>query len=230
MVATGDRARFLADGSLEQLGRFDRQLKVGGIRIEPAGIEAILLAHPAVLEAVVASYADPAAGAALAGYLTSRIDPPPATSELRDFLASRLPERMIPARLVFVDELPRRADGRVDQRRLPDPLGRSADGAHSYVPPQDSLEQAVADLLAGVLEIEQVGALSDFFDLGGHSLQATQAVSRITEVFRVGLTIPDFLAARTVRQLAQELRDQGLRYGVDVDAIADLVAEIMAQP
>jgi amino acid adenylation domain-containing protein len=230
MYATGDRARLLADGNLEHLGRFDRQLKAHGVRIEPAEIEALLAAHPAVIEAAVASYQDPASGPALAGYLTARIDPPPPTAELREFLATRLPGPMIPAQLSFVDELPRRPDGQIDLRRLPDPLGRGAADGGVYVQPDDSLEQALADLLAGVLEIEQVGALSDFFDLGGHSLQATQAVSRIAEVFRVGLTIPDFLGARTVRQLAGELRNLGLRYGVDVDAIADLVAEISAMP
>jgi hypothetical protein len=228
MYATGDRARFTADGSLEHLGRLDRQLKIGGIRVEAGEIEAAIIAHPAVLEVAVVSYREPGAATSLAAYLTTRIDPPPPSAELREFLAGRLPEAMIPAQLVVVDELPRRPDGRPDWAALPDPLARAAGG--SNVEPDGPLEIAVAELLAEVLEIEQVGALDDFFDLGGHSLQATQAVSRIREMFRVGLTIPDFLGARTVRELAQELRNLGMRHGVDVDAIAELVAEISALP
>jgi amino acid adenylation domain-containing protein len=230
MYATGDWARFRADGNLEHLGRLDRQLQLRGVRTEPGEVEAILAGHPAILEAAVRGYQDPAAGPALAAYLVARVDPPPPSAELRRFVADRLPEPMVPAKLVVVDELPRRPGGQIDWAELPDPLGPSPNGASPYAEPAGALERALADLLAGVLEIEQVGALSDFFDLGGHSLQATQAVSRIREVFRVGLTIPDFLSARTVRQLAQELRGLGMSHGIDVDAVAELVAEISAMP
>jgi len=186
--------------------------------------------HPAVLEAAVGSYQDPEIGQALVAYLTVRIDPPPPSAELRRFVAERLPAPMIPARLVIVDEFPRRSGGQLDWAGLPDPCDPSSTGEASYVEPEGAIERTLADLLAGVLEIEKVGALSDFFDLGGHSLQATQAVSRIREVFRVGLTIPDFLGARTVRQLAQELRELGMSSGVDVDDVAELIAEISAMP
>lgn len=228
MYATGHRARFLADGTLEQLGRFDRQVQLRGVRVEPAEVEAVIAEHPAVLEAAVSSYQDPETGPALVAYLTARIDPPPPSAELRRFVAERLPAAMIPAKLVVIDEFPRRSDGRLDWAGLPDPLGPPSAGGASYAEPEGAVERTLADLLAGVLEIEQVGALSDFFALGGHSLQATQAVSRIREMFRVGLTIPDFLGARTVRRLAQELRDLGMRHGVDVDAVAELVVEISA--
>jgi acyl carrier protein len=230
MYATGDRVRFRADGGLEHLGRVDRQLQLQGVRTEPGEVEAVLAAHPAVLEAVVRGYQDPEAGLALAAYLIVRIDPPPPADQLRRIVADRLAEPMIPARIIVVEELPRRSGGQIDWAALPDPLGpSSADGA-TYAEPEGALERALADLLAGVLEIERVGALSDFFDLGGHSLQATQAVSRIREVFRVGLTIPDFLGARTVRQLAQELRSLGTGQGIDTDAVAELVEEISAMP
>ena len=230
MYATGDQARFLADGNLEHLGRLDRQLQLHGVRVEPGEVEAVLAGHPAVLEAAVRGYQDPETGPALVAYLTARIDPPPPGAELRRFMAERLPSSMIPAKFVVVDEFPRRCDGQLDGAGLPDPVGPSATGGALYVEPAGAIERTLADLLAEVLEVEQVGALSDFFELGGHSLQATQAVSRIREVFRVDLTIPDFLSARTVRQLGQELRDLGLRYGVDVDAVAELVAEISAMP
>ncbi len=230
MYATGERARFLADGNLEHLGRLDRQLQLHGVRVEPGEIEAVIAKHPAVLETAVGSYQDPQTGPALVVYLTARIDPPPADAELRQFMAERLPGSMIPAKIVVVDELPRRSAGQLDWAGQPDPLDPSSASGAPYVEPDGALERTLADLLAGVLEIGQVGALSDFFDLGGHSLQATQAVSRIREVFRVALTIPDFLGARTVRQLAQEMRDLGMRHGVDVDAVAELVAEISALP
>lgn len=230
MYATGDRARFLPDGDIEHLGRFDRQVRLRGVLVEPAEVEAVIAAHPAVLEAAVNSYQDPEAGQALVAYLTVRIDPPPASAELRQFVAERLPAPMVPAKLIVVDEFPRRSGGQLDWAGLRDPLSPFSAGEASYVVPEGAVERTLAALLAGVLEIEQVGALSDFFDLGGHSLQATQAVSRIQEVFRIGLTIPDFLGARTVRQLSQELRELGMRHGVDVDAVAELVEEISAMP
>lgn len=229
MYATGDRARFLADGNLEHLGRLDRRLQLHGVRVEPGEVEAVITGHPAVLEAAVTSYQDPETGPALVAYLTALIDPPPPSAELRRFMAERLPSHLIPAKFVVVDEFPRRPGGQLDWAGLPDPAATSASG-EAYVEPDGAVELTVAGLLADVLEIEQVSALGDFFDLGGHSLQATQAVSRLQEVFRVGLTIPDFLGARTVRRLSEELRDLGMRHGVDVDAVAELMAEISAMP
>jgi amino acid adenylation domain-containing protein len=227
MYATGDRARFRPDGDLEYLGRLDHQLKIRGFRIEAGEVEAAIAAHPAVVEPVVTTYEEPGADRVLVAYLTTRGDSPPGATELRQFLADRLPKHMIPGRFVMLDELPRLPSGKLNRAGLPAPPRRSALEA-PYTAPDGPLEQALADLLAGVLEIERVGALDDFFDLGGHSLLATHAVSRIRELYRVDLPIPVFLSAGTVRELGRELRDIGMRAGVDVDAVAELVVQISA--
>jgi amino acid adenylation domain-containing protein len=227
MYATGDRARFLPGGDLEYLGRLDHQLKIRGFRIEAGEVEAALAAHPAVAEPVVTTYEEPGADRVLVAYLTTRGDAPPTATELRQFLADRLPKHMIPGRFVMLDQLPRLPSGKLNRAGLPAPPRRSALDV-PYTAPEGPLEQALADLLAGVLGVERVGALDDFFDLGGHSLLATQAVSRIRELYRVDLPIPVFLSAGTVRELGRELRDIGMRSGVDVDAVAELVAQISA--
>ncbi|MFI0480794.1 amino acid adenylation domain-containing protein [Actinomadura sp. 9N215] len=228
MYATGDSARFLPDGSLEFLGRLDHQLKIRGFRIEAGEVEAAVAAHPAVVEPVVTTYEQPGADRVLVAYLTTRDDgdPPPSAAELRRFLEERLPRHMVPAKVVFLDELPRLPNGKLNRAALPDPFASSPSLDTPYAPPDGPLERVLADLLSGVLEVEKVGALDDFFDLGGHSLLATQAVSRIRELFRVGLTIPVFLGAGRVRELAQELRDLGMRGGVDVDAVAEFVLQV----
>jgi amino acid adenylation domain-containing protein len=220
MYVTGDQARFLPDGDLEYLGRVDQQLKLRGFRIEAGEVEAALAAHPAVAEPIVTTYEQPGSDRVLVAYLTTR-DDQPASSELRQFLASRLPQHMIPGRFVFLAELPRLPSGKLNRKALPDPLARSLPSEDlPYSPPEGPLEQLLADILADVLEVDRVGALDDFFDLGGHSLLATQTVSRIRELFRVELTIPDFLSSGVVRELAVQIRDLGLLAGVDVDAVA----------
>ena len=228
MYATGDHVRFLPDGTLEYLGRLDRQLKIRGLRVETGDVEAAIAAHPAVLESAVTSVGEPGADRTLIAYLTTRVDPPPRGDEFRGFLAQRLPEHMIPGMFVVLAELPRLPDGDVNRAALPGLLDRQPGSGRPYAKPDGPLERSLAELLAGVLEIERVGALDDFFDLGGHSLLATQAVSRIREMFRVNVTIPGFLSARTVRNLAREMRDLGTHDGIDVNAVAGLVEEISA--
>ncbi|GAA1016643.1 hypothetical protein Aple_085610 [Acrocarpospora pleiomorpha] len=203
MYRTGDLGRWLPSGELQFLGRRDLQVKVRGYRVELPEIESVLTRHDAVAQAVVDFRRD-----RLAAYLVGK-----STGEqpsLRGYLAERLPDYMIPARYVWLDELPLKSHGKVDRDRLPEPSDeRSAEEV--YVPPATPLEQAIADVWAKVLELDRVGAEDDFFALGGHSLLAAQVVARLRKVTDRPVTIMDIFRHRTVRALASRADDDGPR-------------------
>jgi amino acid adenylation domain-containing protein len=226
MYATGDHARFLANGDLQFLGRRDHQVKIRGFRIELGEVEGALAAHPEVSEPVVLAYEDGTGQRRLAAYLTTRKGARPSAAELRGFLAERLPEYMVPSAYVLVDRFPLLPSGKLNRSALPRPVAERPEVA--YREPADALEQVLAGIWAQLLDLDRVGVLDDFFDLGGHSLLATQAVSRTRDLFRVALTIPEFLAAGTVRELAGRLRALAAEAGLDVDSTAQLVLQVSA--
>ncbi|HYR10185.1 MAG TPA: amino acid adenylation domain-containing protein [Longimicrobium sp.] len=171
MYRTGDRVRLLPDGSVEFLGRADRQVKIRGFRVEPGEIEAALLSHPAVRAAVVtlageeqrlAAYVVPGTGEG-------------APEELKRFLASRLPDYMVPAYVVALDALPLTPNGKVDRAALPAPEA-SASGAS--VAPRTPAEHTLAAIWADVLQVDDVGIHDNFFDRGGDSILAIQVAAR----------------------------------------------------
>jgi amino acid adenylation domain-containing protein/non-ribosomal peptide synthase protein (TIGR01720 family) len=176
MYRTGDRVRWRPDGELEFLGRADEQVKVRGFRIEPGEIESALLRHPAVRDAVVVTREDAPGRRRLVAYLVAEgAVPPPA--ELRAWLGERIPEYMVPAAFVGLDALPVTANRKVDRQALPAP-DESAGGTRAYTAPRTPAEQVLAEVWKGVLGVERVGADDGFFDLGGDSILAIQAVSR----------------------------------------------------
>ena len=194
---TGDRARFLPDGSIEFLGRVDQQVKIRGFRVEPGEIEATLQRHPAVQQAAVVAY-----GAADDSRLVAYVVASPQTSaeELRSFAGEWLPEYMIPS-VVPIDLLPLTPSGKVDRQALPDPaidLGSE----HEYVPPRTEVEHEIAEIWQELLGLARVGVTDDFFALGGHSLLATQMITRIRR--RHGnVPLRTLFAAPTIAALAE---------------------------
>jgi amino acid adenylation domain-containing protein len=207
LYRTGDLARHLPDGSIEFLGRIDDQVKLRGYRIEPSEIEAALAQHPAVREAVVLAREAEPGRQWLVAYATPRavggsLDP----NALRRFLRDRLPEYMVPARFVLIDEMPLTTNKKIDRKALPAPDVATPDLGTGFVIPRDELEQAVAGVFAEVLRIERVGADSNFFELGGDSLLATRIVSQLRDAFRADITIPQLFRAASVGAMAEALR------------------------
>jgi amino acid adenylation domain-containing protein len=188
LYRTGDRVRQRADGALEFLGRLDGQVKLRGFRIELGEIEAVLGEQPQVAEAAVLLREDRAGDPRLVAYVTAR-DPVAgvALDALRAGLLARLPEYMVPAVFVVLDELPRTPNRKVDRRALPAPDGARRSSA-ALIPPRTALEREVAAIWAGLLGLDAVGLRDDFFALGGHSLLATQLVSRLRD--RLGVEVP----------------------------------------
>ncbi|HEV7591087.1 MAG TPA: condensation domain-containing protein, partial [Longimicrobium sp.] len=201
MYRTGDLARRLESGELDYLGRADFQVKVRGFRIELGEIESVLLAHPAVDEAVVVALPDDEGAHRLVAYVSPANA---AAAELRPHLAASLPDYMVPSALVALDALPRTPNGKVDRAALPDP---GAPEASAYVAPRTMAEEALAEIWVEVLKLERAGATDNFFALGGHSLLATQVVSRVRAAFGVELPLRALFEHPTLESLAAAVED-----------------------
>jgi amino acid adenylation domain-containing protein len=198
LYRSGDLARRLRSGELEYLGRLDRQVKIRGVRIEPAEIEEALARHPGIAQAAVAAQSG-GGETRLVAWIVPRLGAAlPASISLSAFLRERLPEPMVPSAWVVMDDLPRTASGKVDRRALPAP-DRPAPGSAA---PRDPLEQLLAEIWAGILDAERVGLQDNWFELGGHSLHAMRLMTRVRRVFGVDLPLRDVFEAPTVAALA----------------------------
>jgi acyl carrier protein len=198
---TGDAARFLADGSIEFLGRLDQQVKIRGYRIELGELEAALSRHASVAESFTVARSEPSGnGHRLISYVVRVPGSTVAAHDLRQHLLERLPDYMVPSGFVVMDSLPRTTSGKVDGAALPEPEFAS-DGA-AYVAPRSTTEQLLVEIWGEVLGVEQVGIEDNFFELGGHSLLATQVLSRIHDSLGVELSLRQFFAAPTVVRIA----------------------------
>ncbi|MFL6286495.1 MAG: amino acid adenylation domain-containing protein, partial [Pyrinomonadaceae bacterium] len=205
LYRTGDLARWLAGGELEFLGRIDHQVKVRGFRIELGEIEAVLGRHPSVRVAVVLVREDAHTQARLAAYVVAEPGRKISEEELRGYLKERLPDYMVPSAFVTLDELPLTPNGKVDRKALPEPEWTGSDAAGGYVEPRNPLEEVLADIWAEVLDLEQVGAHDNFFEIGGHSLLAMMVASRVLEVLQVEMPLRLMFEEPTVAGLAAAL-------------------------
>jgi len=219
LYRSGDRARYLADGMLEFMGRVDEQVKLRGFRIEPGEIAAALLQQNGVAQAFVMVREDRPGDRRLVGYVVPS-DPSIAAADLRRALKARLPEYMVPSALVLLDELPVTTNGKVDRQALPAPDGdRQTDEA--FIAPRTEAEQRVAATWREVLALKEVGADDNFFDLGGHSMLAMKVAARLSRDFAVDVPIRMLFESRTVSDLAARLD------GISVLASAPASAEIL---
>lgn len=201
LYRTGDLGRYRLDGSVDILGRTDRQVKIRGVRVDLDEIAAVAAGHPTVEQAVVVSRPDDSGHPALAAYLVAPSRTPATATQLRGYLGKRLPAAMLPSALVFVDEIPRTANGKTDWRALPPPEPGRENGAE-FIEPRGAMERQVAGIMASLLPGDRVGAHDSFFALGGHSLLATQLVSRLTSAFGVTLPLRTVFDAPTVAEIA----------------------------
>jgi acyl carrier protein len=197
---TGDLARFLSDGNIECLGRMDNQAKIRGYRVELGEIESVLAQHPAIRHTVVLARENTAGDKRLVAYVVAPPDTPP--NELRSFLKQKLPEYMVPSALVFLNEVPLSANGKVDRKALPQPDQTRPELDEGFAAPRTPVEEILANVWASVLKLDKVGIHDNFFDLGGHSLMATRVVSRIREVIRIELPIRALFEMPTVATLS----------------------------
>ena len=207
MYRTGDVARYLPDGSIEYLGRTDHQVKIRGFRIELAEVEQALMAFHTVAAAAATVREDRPGVKKLVGYVVAKPGAGADLRAVRDWLAERLPDYMVPSALVALPTLPQTPSGKIDRRALPAPAEDEL-GQALHVAPEGTLEEAIVRIWSDVLGVPRVGALDGFFELGGHSLLATRVVSRLRSELGLKLPLRLLFEAPTVRQLAQALSTQ----------------------
>ena len=205
LYRTGDLVRRRRDGTLEFVSRLDDQVKIRGFRVEPGEVERTLARHPGVDEAAVVSREDPSGERRLAAYFAA--DPGLDEKTMRDFLAERLPDYMMPRSLIRLPRLPRTSSGKLDRQALSEPSG-GGDRAgerpdrRDRVPPRGPYEELIARIWCEVLGVDHVGRDDDFFDLGGHSLTATRVLSRLQGKIPIEVPLRRLFEHSTISGLA----------------------------
>ncbi|WBQ08460.1 non-ribosomal peptide synthetase [Kribbella sp. CA-293567] len=201
MYRTGDLARWNDDGMIDYLGRADEQIKIRGYRIEPDEIRDVVQEFPAITRAEVVAV-EHSTGLQLAAYYSTNTDAD-VTEPLRSHLAKYLPDYMVPAALVVVDSFPLTPTGKLDRRALP-PADVAAAGVGTGRALESATELALAAIFREVLDLDEglvLGAASDFFRLGGHSLAAMRLASRMNRTFPVNTAMRDVITASTIGEL-----------------------------
>jgi len=216
LYRTGDLARYCADGSIEYAGRIDHQVKIRGFRIELGEIQDRLQNHPAIEQALVLAPEVNGSPQLVAWFTTTGGDSDLRQS-LREHLQAGLPDYMVPAHLIKLDQWPLTSNGKLDRNALPKPDAALAQQA--YTAPLDEMQAALAAIWQDVLKLERVGIDDNFFELGGDSIISIQVVSRARQA-GIRITPRDLFQHQTVRSLAKVAErsaglviDQGLVRG-----------------
>ena len=203
LYRTGDLARYLPDGNIEFLGRTDFQVKLRGYRVELGEIEVVLREHPEVRDALTMIREDSPGDRLLVGYFIPEVADDSGVkkiegAELRSYLLERLPQYMVPGIYIQLDKFPLTPSGKIDRKAFPEPPGERPTSLIEFVSPRNAVEEIVAGVWMEVLGIEKIGVHDNFFDLGGHSLKATQLLSRLRQTFDIDLALREVFEAPTV--------------------------------
>ena len=199
LYRTGDLARWLSDGTIEFLGRIDRQVKIRGFRVELGEIESQLLNISNINEAIVLVKENRGGEKCLCAYIVA--DKVFDQTSLREILAGKLPDYMIPAYLIFLESMPLNPNGKIDRRALPEP--KTAED-EDYEVPGDDIEKRLAEIWSEILEIDKnrIGRKTNFFHSGGHSLKAGQVIARIAKEFHINVPLAEIFTKPTLMELA----------------------------
>jgi amino acid adenylation domain-containing protein len=202
LFKTGDVARYSIDRNLEILGRIDFQVNIRGMRVELEEIEAVIKLHPSIREAVVSAREDVSGGQRLVAYIVVN-NQDFNSGELRNFLASKLPDYMIPHTLMVMEKLPVLPNGKLDRKSLPEPDLSAIQS--EFIAPQTPTQEIIAKIWAEVLGIEKIGIHDNFLELGGHSLLASLVISRLREALSLELSIASLFAAPTIATFSEQI-------------------------
>ena len=200
---TGDVARYLADGSIDYLGRNDQQVKIRGYRIELGEIEACLLQHPDMRHAAVIAREERTGDKRLVAYFVSENQSSDFADQLRSWLRTTMPEYMVPAHFIRLAKLPLTHTGKLDRKALPPPDVIPNATRPAPVAPRSAPEELVAGVFRDVLARKDIGVFDNFFDLGGDSLMAARLMARLRAASGLDLPLRNLFERPTVAQLAE---------------------------
>lgn len=211
LYKSGDLARFLADGQIMFCGRVDHQVKIHGFRIELGELESAILNHPMIQDVIVLAREEATGEKRLVAYIVPRPEAAGHQSNLeetlRAFLSRRLPAYMVPSIFVPLDRLPINANGKVDDKALPQPATSKSTGK-AYVKPQNPLHYQLVQIWEELFDIRPIGIRDNFFELGGHSLLSVRLMGRIEQAFGKRLQLATLFAGATIEHLAEALLKQ----------------------
>jgi natural product biosynthesis luciferase-like monooxygenase protein len=209
---TGDLVRHLPDGTLEFLGRIDRQVKISGYRIELGEIESVLAGLDGTKEVAVTAFDFGNGDKRLVGYATAEKGAKPSGKILRDGIAQTLPDFMVPAQIVVLDAMPLTPNGKIDHNALPSPFNQPSPTTQeqdSETAAASDIEKIIADVWCGVLGVASVSVTENFFDQGGHSLLVVQVQRQLNALFEQNITPTDVFRFPSIRALANYLSSDG---------------------
>lgn len=203
LYRTGDRCRLLAGGRIAFAGRADRQVKIRGFRVELEEVEAAILDSPGVDEVAVTTTSPEEPR--LVAYVVAKPGVPRDAGALRRDGRNRLPDHMIPSAFVFLDRLPRTANGKIDIVSLPEPGRTRSSLGEAYCPPRNDVESSLAAMWSELLETEPIGVFDDLFELGADSLTGIRLVSRVRDHFGFEVPLDQVFDSRTIAEFAAVL-------------------------
>lgn len=233
LYKTGDLCRYLPDSNIEFIERVDHQVKLRGFRIELDEIEAVISQQEFVSNAVVIAQENESGEKYLAAYFVSKQKPADEqqasenSEQLQQLVKSKLPDYMVPSFFIELEQIPLTPNGKVDRKALPKPTSQQYQRNAGYVAPRTSNEEILASIWADVLSLKKVGVFANFFDLGGHSLRASQIIVRIRKAFNVSVPLRILFERPTIAGLLDYIESQE---PAQQEKIPELVAIDRNQP
>jgi amino acid adenylation domain-containing protein len=208
LYRTGDVGRYQPNGNVKLAGRMDEQVKVRGYRIELGEIEAVLRLHSGVKEAAVIAQDGAGLDRQLVAYVVAEPEMAFSNTDLKSFLKEKLPEYMVPAVYMLLQELPLTPNGKIDRRALPEPDKAGGEMSGQLVASRDFLEIPLIRLWENVLGVQPIGIKDNFFELGGHSILALRLMGAVHQRFGRELPLSILFEKPTVEHFAQALRQE----------------------
>jgi acyl carrier protein len=225
LYRTGDRGRFLPDGSLEILGRLDDQVKIRGVRVEPDEVTAVLAQYPDVKACAVVPWKTHSGQIELAAYLSVTRQTHQTTEQLHSYLSRHLTAAMVPSVFIYLDHMPLSANGKIDRRGLPSPMLDQDCRKQPYIAASSPIEEALVEIWSKILGVSRIGVKDNFFELGGHSLLAIQIISRVNRRFQMQVPLRKLFENPTISALALTITRLAVE-NLDIQERSRLLADL----
>ena len=225
LYKTGDLVRYRSDGAIEFLSRIDNQVKIRGFRVEAGEIEQAIRSHARVFDAIVLVQEDVTGDKRLVAYVVAAQAERPTTTELREFLSTKLPAYMLPAAFVMIESFPLLPNGKIDRQSLPLLEPELPTLEADFAAPRSPLEESVARVWREVLKLEQVGIHDNFFELGGHSLLGAKLISSLRRSLNCELSLIDVFQSPTVERLTEVIYQRQTESAAE-EELSVLLAEL----